>query len=363
MTERWMWAPVAAALLAGVVSAAQAQTRLAEAKDLYLKADYEQALTLLSELPASEPGAPSDEAHHYRALCLLALGRDADAELAMAAAIDANPKFTPNPADVAPRISRLYDDVRQRQLPLIIRRRLTEARERYQDGEHQRAIEGFDYVLQLLSEPSLVKRDDLADLRLAANGLAELARAQQRPASSPTSNAAAPSMPSPAAAPRTPGVAAPAAEGPTASTGTPARAAAPPRTAASAPPANANAATPVAPGPAGAPAAGARGAAPVAAAGSPVPGLTPPVAITQPLPRWVPPDANTARREFTGAVRVLVDVTGSVVDARMERSVFPTYDRLVVEAARSWRYRPATRDGQPVPGEVIVEIRLRPVAN
>jgi protein TonB len=62
-------------------------------------------------------------------------------------------------------------------------------------------------------------------------------------------------------------------------------------------------------------------------------------------------------------VRVLVDVTGSVVDARMERSVFPTYDRLVVEAARSWRYRPATKDGQPVPGEVIVEIRLRPVAN
>jgi TonB family protein len=84
-----------------------------------------------------------------------------------------------------------------------------------------------------------------------------------------------------------------------------------------------------------------------------------PVTIRQALPPWRP-DSTTSNRAFSGAVRIVIDATGRVTSASMERPVYPSYDRLVLEAARDWLYKPATLDGEPVPSEKTVEIELRP---
>ena len=67
-----------------------------------------------------------------------------------------------------------------------------------------------------------------------------------------------------------------------------------------------------------------------------------------------------AQLGFSGAVRVTIDATGKVTGAVMDRPVYPPYDRLVLAAARAWTYRPATRNGQPVSSERLVEIVLQP---
>jgi hypothetical protein len=38
----------------------------------------------------------------------------------------------------------------------------------------------------------------------------------------------------------------------------------------------------------------------------------------------------------------------------------PVYDRVILEAARQWRYKPATLDGVPVKYRRIVQINLVP---
>ena len=85
-----------------------------------------------------------------------------------------------------------------------------------------------------------------------------------------------------------------------------------------------------------------------------------PVTIDQKLPLWQP-ERLDALRSFNGAVRVSIDATGRVTAAEIQKSVNPSYDRMLLEASKAWRYRPATFNGEPVPSEKIVEIVLRPV--
>ena len=47
-------------------------------------------------------------------------------------------------------------------------------------------------------------------------------------------------------------------------------------------------------------------------------------------------------------MEVVIDETGAVQSARMKVSVNPYYDGKALDAARSWRYRPATLKGEPV---------------
>ena len=45
---------------------------------------------------------------------------------------------------------------------------------------------------------------------------------------------------------------------------------------------------------------------------------------------------------------MVIDEHGSVQDVSVRQSVNAAYDSLVVAAARTWKYRPATRNGVPV---------------
>ena len=88
--------------------------------------------------------------------------------------------------------------------------------------------------------------------------------------------------------------------------------------------------------------------APVAAANSQV---VPPVAIRQDLPavpRSITYESRGTRRELTGLLDIVVGEHGNVKSVEMLRRIHPQYDLLLLEAARQWKYRPATRHGKPV---------------
>jgi TonB family protein len=314
-----------------------AQNDLTVAKTLYVNASYDEALALLDrQAEAATVPARAAEIHHYRALCLIALGRTPDAERAIALAVAADPFTVPDTGELSPRVAAVFTTTRGRLVPEVARRILAEGRQLMQKGETRIANERFISVLALLAEPGLKGRSDLDDLSLAANAFAELTKTQLATAVVAPPAAVTAPPPVAAAAPSTAANAGSRPPAPTTPTPAPARPAA--REAASS-------ATPQPP--------------PESAASAPANGFTPAVPINQALPRWQPENAAVARNGFSGAVRVTIDAAGKVTGAVMERPVYPPYDRLVLEAVRSWTYRPATRAGQPVSSERLVEIQLR----
>jgi TonB family protein len=292
-------------LLAAPLEPAAAQDALSEARDLYLQANYGQALDRLDRMALE---APTADVHQYRALALLALGQREAAERAMSAVVVADPFFRPSPNVAAPRVIEMFAAARRRLLPVAIRRQFAEATALYKDGKRADAGHTFETVLRLLEDPALRGEEGLSDIALAAEGFAELTRAQTRPA--------------PIEAP-------------------PPLAAAPPR--ADVWRAVMLAGTERQPDGVATPDA-----------------FTPPVALDQTLPRWTPPTERDAARTFTGAVRLLINDSGHVIAASRQKPTHPAYDSQLLEAARLWRYKPALRNGRPVPVELVVEVLLTP---
>ena len=55
----------------------------------------------------------------------------------------------------------------------------------------------------------------------------------------------------------------------------------------------------------------------------------------------------------------MINERGAVESAIMRRSVHQRYDMMVVEAAFSWQYRPATLNGVPVKYKKAVGITIK----
>jgi TonB family protein len=88
--------------------------------------------------------------------------------------------------------------------------------------------------------------------------------------------------------------------------------------------------------------------------------VVPPTAVSRSMPPWRPRNSMDARREHHGVVAVLVDEKGDVLSATVSKSVHPEYDAALLEKARTWKFRPATKDGVPVRYRIGVEVLLRP---
>lgn len=275
---------------------AAAQDLLSDAKALYDEAAYEEALKALDRISAVDT---VPEVHQYRALCLVALGRTDAAERAIALVVAGDPFFTPNPDEVSPRVVSMFASARNKQLPQLVRRRFAEATGHFKNGERAEAAARIDDVLKLLDDSTVRDNADLEDLRLVATAFVELVRVRPAP---------------PLEASRVEPVAAPAPS-----------------------------------------------ALPIAAySAAPKPLIEPPIAIQQTLPHWTPPDAITARQSFSGAIKLFIDSDGKVVAATKVRPTHAAYDKMVLDAARGWLYRPATLNGKPVSSETTVEIHLSP---
>ena len=59
-----------------------------------------------------------------------------------------------------------------------------------------------------------------------------------------------------------------------------------------------------------------------------------------------------------GLYAARIDASGKVVEARVVRAGHPRVDELAVEALRSWRFKPATKDGVAVESEYTVTINI-----
>ena len=90
-----------------------------------------------------------------------------------------------------------------------------------------------------------------------------------------------------------------------------------------------------------------------------VPASEPPVAIRQTLPEWMPTDKIAASRDYVGSIKVTIGIDGRVKSASIEKPTHPTYDARLLQVARQWLFKPATRDGVAVESEKVIAIQLR----
>jgi protein TonB len=297
--------PMAAAVLALFLlgaPAGAADNTLATARDLYAAAAYEDALAMLNFLSERKPAADEERAiQQYRAFCLLALGRTADAERAIEAVVASQPRYQPSDVEVSPRVRATFTEVRRRVLPSIIQQQYAVAKSVYDRKSYAEAAERFTYVLEMIGDPdvrSAAAQSPLADLRVLASGFRDLSVSAATPPPAP---------PPPAPLP------------------------------------------------------------PPAAVEPPPPSLpriyssadrdvVPPEAIAQSLPSF-PSTVKSATQ--AGIIEVVIDETGAVEQALMRVPINAIYDRLALNAARAWRYRPATVNGVPVKFRKSVQITVK----
>lgn len=283
------------------VGSATRESNVAAARELYATARYDEALALLNSIRTSETTDPSERKtiEQYRSLCLLALGREQEAETAIAAAVTADPFFAPTEAEASPRVRAAFSDVRSKLLPGIATARYAAAKQAFDRKDHANAERQFRDLVTLLNDPQMNGR--LADMRTLASGFLDLAAAAAAPAPAPVK-----SEPAPVAAPP----------------------------------------------PAGKPAAP---AAPRIYGGDD-PGVIPPVALRQQFPA-VPTSIIKMTKE-RGILEVIIDEQGRVISFTLRMPIHPVYDTMLVGAAREWKYKPATLNGTPVRFRKMIQIQV-----
>ena len=269
-----------------------AQELVSQARELYVTAHYEEALEALDGIEGDASTVSDHQAvREYRALCLIALDRSADAIRTLEQMIDADPFYRPAAERRPRRLIMLFDQVRRQRLPALGRERYTKATIAFDEHRNADAVNGFAHVLRLVEEAEAGSAGDraaeqeLTKLKAFATRFLELARARDHrmQAKPPTVRDAFDSADA---------------------------------------------------------------------------SVAPPVPIREDIPLWQSP--TLARTPFEGALEVIIDPAGDVREARLTVPIHPAYDRVILDAARQWKYRPATKDGRPVTYRKIIAISLTP---
>jgi TonB family protein len=294
---------VAAALLAAVSNAwAQAPApamSLASARTLYASAEYGGALEMLNGLVSATPAGPERQSIElYRALCLLAVGNNAEAMKVIDAMVVQDPLFRPAADDVPPRLRSAFTDARKRLLPGIVQQNYVAAKASFDKKDYSAASKGFSQVLAGLNDPDIeaaAGQPPLSDLKMLASGFNDLSAKALAPPP-----AAAPVVPPPAAEPvgdKTPHIYSP----------------------------------------------GDRN-------------VVPPTTVRQ----VVPPYPGRVLLGGQLVIDIVIDASGGVESATMASPPNPAYDKLVLQAAKTWQYQPATLSGQPVKYRKRIQLSLVP---
>jgi protein TonB len=275
------------------------QEPLNAARQLYAAAEYEQALQLLEGLPPSASREERQGVDLYRALCLLALGRRADADRALDALVSHDPMYRPAD-DLSPRMRTAFTDARRRVLPALVQQEYQQAKTAYDRKAFSDAASAFRRVVDVLNDPDMshvASQPPLSDLRMLASGFHDLSVKAMAPPPAP------PPPPSPPPAPVV--------LAPRIYTGDEA-------------------------------------------------GVQQPVAIAQELPRF---PGTVRPGGVTGIVEVLIGEAGSVESAVMLASTVPAYDKMLLNAASRWLYYPATVNGKPVKFRKRIQVTINEPAS
>ena len=83
-----------------------------------------------------------------------------------------------------------------------------------------------------------------------------------------------------------------------------------------------------------------------------------PQPINRAMPGWRPPNPLVAQQSFHGVLEVVINEQGLVDRAGMSKASFPSYDAELLSATKTWRFRPATRNGEPVKYRLAFEVAL-----
>lgn len=189
MTNRQTYVLAISSLLyLAVPAAAQDMDRV---RALYVAAAYEEAL---AAMPTATSSVIGTELEQYRALCLLALGREDEARATVEGLVKAHPEFVPPAEDVSPRMRTIFLSVRGALMPEIVKQAYVDAKEAYESRDGAAAQAGFQRTLELIDSLPDEDRSALADLRLLAGEFHELSARR----------AAAPVEPAPAPVPALP---------------------------------------------------------------------------------------------------------------------------------------------------------------
>jgi len=277
---------LAVAALSATTGRAQ-EASLAVARELYGAAEYASALKMLTTLPGADTSrADLQTIDLYRALCLLALGNTTEANKVIESMLMLDPLYRPDTTDLPPRVRTAFADARKRMLPALVQQRYLVARAAFEAKNYAAAAVGFQVVLSGLSDPDLL----VASSQPPLSDLKVLASGFHELAS---------------------------------------KASAPVETPVEAPPP----APPVQERPAG----------PVIYGPEDV-NVSPPQTVRQIVP------AFPGRVLLSGAATMdlIINESGSVDSATIVTSLNPQYDRMALNAARSWQYKPATLNGTPV---------------
>jgi tetratricopeptide (TPR) repeat protein len=192
MTVRFKTPLFISALIAAwpvMPASAQTQNPLVAARELYSAAAYEDALTILDTLPAEGLAGEREAAGLYRALCLFAVGRSAEANGVIDGIIQDNPAYRPSAEDMPPRIQVAFTNARRRLLPIIVQQKYNEGKSAYERQEYAVAAGVFKQVLDQLSDADLsaaANQPPLADLRTLAVGFYTVEREGHSPAGAAT---------------------------------------------------------------------------------------------------------------------------------------------------------------------------------
>lgn len=81
--------------------------------------------------------------------------------------------------------------------------------------------------------------------------------------------------------------------------------------------------------------------------------------IAEPVPPWLPGHYGT-EPAYVARLEVAITSSGAVSGVRVVESNNPRYDSYLVQAAKGWRYRPATENGAPVSSLRTVPVRVEP---
>jgi hypothetical protein len=279
-----------------------AAASVAAARELYTSAAYEDALKMLEELGA---GAQTREDRRaiglYRILCLVAVGRTAEADQALETLVSQEPLYRPPTDDLSPRMRTAFSEARKRLLPSIIQQQYRDAKAAYDREEHAAAAAAFAQVLAGLDDPEIAQaaaQPPLSDLRTLAKGFRDL-----------SVEAAAPPPPLPAATPI------------------------------------------VVTAPAAVPARDFRRTYTIDDRD---------VVVPTPIRQSVPRFAGRVPAASSGIIDVLINAMGTVESATLRIPIDPRYDNQLVAAAQRWQYKPATVEGVPVKFLKSVQINLTP---
>jgi len=283
---------------------------LSTAKALYAAASYEEALAALAKLDGEDGG----QVEQYRALCLLALGRTTEARQSFERLVTRQPRYAIADADFSPRVVTMFHDVRKQLLPAAAKDLFAKAKASFEKKQYAPAAAQLKEMFALLADADMPKdAAGVGDLKLLGEGFlalseaqvaAELKAAELRLPVAPTERASSPAS---------------------------ALALAPP--------------APMSSGPR------------IYSANDK--NVIAPVEVERAMPPWTPATVAEGNTSHTGVVVIVIDEKGGIESAAIPKSVSPSYDGLLLAAARKWQFKPARLNDQPVKYWVSYEVVLR----